>query len=79
MRRQSSSMVVTQAIIALNVVVFAAVLLPGGQEIGALGVNFGPATIGGEWWRLLTCVFHPRRTAAHRIQYVVLVGSGQTG
>jgi rhomboid protease GluP len=50
-------MVVTQAIFGLNVAVFAAMLLPGGQEIGALGANYGPATIGGEWWRLLTCVF----------------------
>src|ERR1700687_782312 len=57
MRRQSSSMVVTQAIFGLNVAVFVAMLLPGGQEIGALGANFGPATIGGEWWRLLTSVF----------------------
>jgi membrane associated rhomboid family serine protease len=50
-------MVVTQAIFGLNVAVFVAMLLPGGQEIGALGANYGPATIGGEWWRLLTCVF----------------------
>jgi rhomboid protease GluP len=57
MRRQSSSMAVTQAIVGLNVAVFVAMLLPGGQEIGALGANYGPATIGGEWWRLLTCVF----------------------
>jgi len=57
MRRQSSSMLVTQAIFGLNVAVFVAMLLPGGQEIGALGANYGPATIGGEWWRLLTCVF----------------------
>jgi len=57
MRRQSSSMVVTQAIFGLNVAVFVAMLLPGGREIGALGANYGPATIGGEWWRLLTCVF----------------------
>lgn len=57
MRRQSTSMVVTQAIFGLNVAVFVAMLLPGGQEIVALGANYGPATIGGEWWRLLTCVF----------------------
>jgi membrane associated rhomboid family serine protease len=46
MRRQSSSMVVTQAIFALNVLVFVAMLLTGGQEIGALGANFEPATVG---------------------------------
>src|ERR1700681_4341054 len=57
MRRQSISMAVTQAIVGLNVAVFVAMLLPGGQEIGALGANYGPATIGGEWWRLLTCIF----------------------
>jgi membrane associated rhomboid family serine protease len=61
---QSSSMVVTQAILGINVAVFAAMLLAGvspmdptGQQLVDWGANFGPYTIGGQWWRLLTCVF----------------------
>jgi rhomboid protease GluP len=61
---QSSSMVVTQAIFGINVAVFAAMLLAGvspvdptGQQLVDWGANYGPYTIGGQWWRLLTCVF----------------------
>ncbi len=57
-------MVVTQAILGINVAVFAAMLLAGvspmeptGQQLVDWGANFGPYTIGGQWWRLLTCVF----------------------
>jgi len=63
-RPQSSSMVVTQAILGINVAVFAAMILAGvspfeptGQQLVDWGANFGPYTIGGQWWRLLTCVF----------------------
>src|SRR5580704_11047672 len=63
-QRQSSSMVVTQAILGINVAEFAAMLLAGvspmdptGQQLVDWGANFGPYTIGGQWWRLLTCVF----------------------
>jgi len=64
MQRQSSSMLVTQAIFGINVAVFAAMLLAGvspvdptDQQLVDWGANFGPYTIGGQWWRLLTCVF----------------------
>jgi rhomboid protease GluP len=64
MRPQSSSMVVTQAILAINVAVFVAMTLAGvspleptATELVHWGANFGPYTIGGQWWRLLTCVF----------------------
>ncbi len=67
MRQQSSSMAVTQAIFGINVAVFVAMSLavgvtvfgsPAWQELSwRLGANYGPATIGGQWWRLLTCVF----------------------
>lgn len=57
-------MVVTQAILGINVVVFVAMTLAGvspfeptGQQLVHWGANFGPYTIGGQWWRLLTCVF----------------------
>ena len=64
LRRQSTSMAVTQAFFGINVAVFIAMALAGvsileptGQELVRWGANFGPYTIGGQWWRLLTCVF----------------------
>jgi rhomboid protease GluP len=64
-RQQSSSMAVTQAIFGINVAVFAAMCLagvsmldnPSGQDLVHWGANFGPLTVSGQWWRLLTCVF----------------------
>src|SRR5271168_3706279 len=64
-REQSSSMVVTQAIFGINVAVFIAMLLagvsmldnPAGQDLVHWGANYGPLTVSGQWWRLLTCVF----------------------
>jgi rhomboid protease GluP len=64
MRSQSSSMVVTQVFFGINVAVFVAMTLAGVSvtspttgELWHWGANYGPLTIGGEWWRLLTCVF----------------------
>lgn len=64
LRSQSSSMAVTQVIFGINVAVFLAMVLAGvsitDPTVGQLrhwGANFGPYTIGGQWWRLLTCVF----------------------
>jgi len=65
MRQQSSSMAVTQAIFGINVAVFIAMCLagvsmldnPAGQDLVRWGANFGPLTLSGQWWRLLTCVF----------------------
>ena len=63
-RSQSSSMVVTQAIFGINVAVFVAMALAGVSltsptmgELWHWGANYGPYTIGGQWWRLLSCVF----------------------
>ena len=65
-RPQSSSMIVTQVIFGANVAVFIAMALaiggemlsnPPGQALVAWGANFGPLTVGGQWWRLLTCLF----------------------
>ncbi len=57
-------MVVTQAIFGINVAVFVAMTLAGvspleptAKQLVDWGANFGPYTIGGQWWRLLTCVF----------------------
>jgi rhomboid protease GluP len=58
-------MAVTQAIFGINVAVFIAMALagvsmldnPSGQDLIRWGANFGPLTVSGQWWRLLTCVF----------------------
>ena len=57
-------MVVTQAIFGINVAVFVAMALAGVSltsptmgELWHWGANYGPYTIGGQWWRLLSCVF----------------------
>jgi membrane associated rhomboid family serine protease len=55
---------VTYALAAANVAVFAAMVLarvdpvnPGPADLVAWGADLGPLTLGGEWWRLLTCTF----------------------
>ena len=65
LRGQSASMAVTQFIFGANVAVFLAMLLsgvamlssPAGQDLVRWGANFGPYTVSGQWWRLLTCIF----------------------
>jgi rhomboid protease GluP len=64
-QRQSGSMLVTQIIFGLNVAVFVGMLLAGVQMLGnpsaqdlvRFGANFGPYTVSGQWWRLLSCIF----------------------
>src|SRR5271155_5457161 len=63
-RSHLSSMPVTQAIFAINVAVFIAMALakvsitqPSFPDLLRWGANFGPYTMAGQWWRLLTCVF----------------------
>jgi len=63
-QQRSSSMVVTQVIFGINVAVFLAMtfsgvspLEPTSAELVRWGANYGPYTIGGQWWRLLSCVF----------------------
>ena len=66
LRQQSSSMVVTQLIFGANIAVFLGMTLaigasmlsnPPGQQLVHWGANFGPYTVSGQWWRLLTCLF----------------------
>ena len=55
---------VTLTLVALNVLVFAflsfhgaGVFVPDGRVAVDWGSNFGPMTLGGQWWRLLTSMF----------------------
>ena len=63
-RRGESAISLTQVIFGLNVAVFLGMVLASGavmdfpvQELIRWGANFGPLTLSGEWWRLLTNVF----------------------
>lgn len=55
---------VTKAIVALNILVFVAMvaagvsfMAPTGADGIEWGANFGPKTLNGQWWRLLTSLF----------------------
>lgn len=63
-RSGASSIGLTQVIFGLNAIVFLGMAFSGstimdfsGPEIVRWGANWGPLTLNGEWWRLLTCVF----------------------
>src|SRR5437868_15060803 len=54
----------TVVLIAMNVLVFVAMVLrgispiqPTIQQLLASGADFGPFTLGGQWWRVLTSTF----------------------
>ncbi len=64
LREATPRVVVTPALIALNLIVFGAMAAAGVAVLGGrpddylkFGANFGPLTSGGEWWRLVTCTF----------------------
>jgi rhomboid protease GluP len=63
-RQSESTISLTQIIFGINVAVFLAMALSGssvmdfsGLELIRFGANFGPLTLSGEWWRLLTNIF----------------------
>jgi rhomboid protease GluP len=63
-RRGESTIGLTQIIFGINVAVFLGMALSSGsisdfpwQESLRWGANYGPLTLRGEWWRLLTSVF----------------------
>ena len=55
---------VTRALIAINVLIFLAMVVsgvgflsPGPRQVLPWGANFGPLTTSGQWWRLVTACF----------------------
>jgi rhomboid protease GluP len=63
-RRAQPSISLTQIIFGINAAVFLGMTLAAStimdfppQETIRWGANWGPLTLTGEWWRLLTCVF----------------------
>ena len=64
LRETGARVWVTPALVLANIAVFAAMAISTKQVLGfdlptlwAWGANFGPLTIGGEWWRLVTALF----------------------
>ncbi len=62
--RHESSISVTNVLLGANVMVFIAMVLASGpsldftgQVMVHFGANFGPFTLSGQWWRLLTYMF----------------------
>jgi len=59
----TSSMMVTQGLLGINLAVFAGMALSGiamdptSQQLIDWGANYGPLTLGGQEWRLLTSMF----------------------
>jgi membrane associated rhomboid family serine protease/cytochrome c-type biogenesis protein CcmH/NrfG len=63
-RGMSSSSPVTYALLIINVMIFIVMVAsgvsisePSGQDIVTWGSNFGPYTLGGQYWRLFTHMF----------------------
>jgi rhomboid protease GluP len=63
-RRQESTITLTQILLGGNVAVFLAMALASGSLVGfpgqtlaAFGANYGPYTLTGDWWRLVTYMF----------------------
>jgi membrane associated rhomboid family serine protease/Flp pilus assembly protein TadD len=62
--RRESSITLTQVILGANVMIFIAMVLASGpsldfngQVMVHFGANYGPFTLSGQWWRLLTYMF----------------------
>ena len=63
-KRSSNQSLITHALVGINAAVFLGMALagvslsnPSTQQLLHWGANWGPRTIGGEWWRLFTCMF----------------------
>ena len=62
--RRESSISLTQVLLGANVMVFIAMVLASGPSLDFtgevmvhFGANYGPLTLSGQWWRLLTYMF----------------------
>ena len=62
--RRESSITLTQVIFGANAMVFVAMVIASGpsldftgQVMDHFGANYGPATLSGQWWRLVTYMF----------------------
>jgi rhomboid protease GluP len=62
--RPAEGYFITPVILNLNLLIFLLMglsgvdmLEPRGRDLLAWGANFEPLTLGGEWWRLITCCF----------------------
>jgi rhomboid protease GluP len=62
--RRESSVTLTQVLVGANVMIFVAMVLASGPSfdftspvMDHFGANFGPYTLTGEWWRLVTYMF----------------------
>src|SRR5262249_36156640 len=63
-RSTTDNMFITQLFVVMNALVFIAMAItgvsafePNSQEVIRWGANYGPLTLGGQPWRLLSCVF----------------------
>jgi rhomboid protease GluP len=63
-RGSTTTLGLTQVLVGINAVVFAAMVMAGvsltsptSPQLLHWGANFGPLTLGGQWWRLLTSMF----------------------
>ena len=73
----------TLLIIGINVVVFAAMAItgagvfsPDGEALVRWGADFGPLTLDGQWWRMLTALFVHIGVVHLLVNMVVLAGIG---
>jgi rhomboid protease GluP len=74
---------VTQALVAINCAVFVvmvctgvSLMTPDVKELIRWGANYGPRTINGEWWRLLTATFIHSGIIHLGLNMVILYNAG---
>lgn len=83
LRALTPRVVVTPVVVLLNVLVFigmvasgADLMDPKNEDLVNWGANFGPQTLDGEWWRLLSCAFVHIGAVHLGLNMLVLAGIG---
>jgi rhomboid protease GluP len=81
LRARTPRIIVTPALIALNIAIAVCALFTksGGSDSAAFipwGANFGPLTSNGQWWRLVSAIFIQRGLLALVVNMVVLAQLG---